>query len=400
MSLTKASYSMIDGAPFNILDYGADDTGVADSQPAIQAAIDAAAVSGGVVIAPAGTYKTSSSINLYGKVSFIGQGQAVTVIKPDASVLEAFQIGNVTSSSDAHTGAVESFTINRVTYDGATSNGGFVFYWLYQSSFKNIESREYKYNYWFKPQDGQAVAYTSFFNVAGVGGYYNIYWDIGGTGYANEITFYGGRMFTRAVTDTNIHWNGGSGARFVNMSIEGSGTQAVYLGGIGNFIEMCRTEGTWSTDDVVLSATSQRCFVLQFDYYTTITDNGTANGYMTMQDGSYLSSVSGGVAQPVLTLYQEGAGAATVFELISNRFSSGDFFYKATETATSNLQASLTTQGRQYVRQQYSTGNSSWTVPPIIIGNYNLWVDATGDLRIKNGAPVSDTDGTVVGTQT
>jgi len=35
----------------------------------------------------------------------------------------------------------------------------------------------------------------------------------------------------------------------------------------------------------------------------------------------------------------------------------------------------------------------------IILGAYHLWVDSTGDLRMKNGAPTSDTDGSVVGTQ-
>jgi hypothetical protein len=35
----------------------------------------------------------------------------------------------------------------------------------------------------------------------------------------------------------------------------------------------------------------------------------------------------------------------------------------------------------------------------IILGTYHLWVDATGDLRINSGAPSSDTDGVVVGTQ-
>ena len=43
MSLTKATYSMITGAPVNVLDYGADPTGVADSTGAIQAAIDVCA---------------------------------------------------------------------------------------------------------------------------------------------------------------------------------------------------------------------------------------------------------------------------------------------------------------------------------------------------------------------
>jgi len=34
------------------------------------------------------------------------------------------------------------------------------------------------------------------------------------------------------------------------------------------------------------------------------------------------------------------------------------------------------------------------------LGGYYLWVDSSGRLRIKNGAPTSDTDGTIVGTQT
>jgi hypothetical protein len=36
---------------------------------------------------------------------------------------------------------------------------------------------------------------------------------------------------------------------------------------------------------------------------------------------------------------------------------------------------------------------------PLYLGGYALWVDSTGDLRIKSGAPTSDTDGTVVGAQ-
>jgi polygalacturonase len=42
MSLTKVTYSMIQGTPANVLDFGADPTGSADSTTAIQAALDAA----------------------------------------------------------------------------------------------------------------------------------------------------------------------------------------------------------------------------------------------------------------------------------------------------------------------------------------------------------------------
>ena len=41
-----------------------------------------------------------------------------------------------------------------------------------------------------------------------------------------------------------------------------------------------------------------------------------------------------------------------------------------------------------------------WNTGHLEIGQYHLWVDSTGDLRIKSSAPTSDTDGTVVGTQT
>jgi len=56
MSLTKASYSMITGAPVNIIDYGADPTGVVDSVAAIQAAINFASANSRSVYIPDGTF--------------------------------------------------------------------------------------------------------------------------------------------------------------------------------------------------------------------------------------------------------------------------------------------------------------------------------------------------------
>ena len=81
MSLTKVSYSMIQGATLNVLDYGADPTGATDSATAIQAAINAAS-SGKSVFLPAGTYLIASTITVpYSSFEFYGQGRAVTVLK-------------------------------------------------------------------------------------------------------------------------------------------------------------------------------------------------------------------------------------------------------------------------------------------------------------------------------
>lgn len=63
MSLTKVSYAMTTGAPVNILDYGADNTGTADSSAAIQAAIlQTYATGGGAIYCPAGEYRLDTTI--------------------------------------------------------------------------------------------------------------------------------------------------------------------------------------------------------------------------------------------------------------------------------------------------------------------------------------------------
>lgn len=71
MALTKVSYSMITGAAFNVLDYGADPTGVADSAAAIQLALDEASPVYGTVYFPAGDYKVASTLNA-GNASIYG----------------------------------------------------------------------------------------------------------------------------------------------------------------------------------------------------------------------------------------------------------------------------------------------------------------------------------------
>lgn len=75
MSLTKATYSMIQGTPANVLDYGAVGDGVADDTAAIQAALNgASATTYRDVILPAGNFLISATIEIPEGVSLIGQG--------------------------------------------------------------------------------------------------------------------------------------------------------------------------------------------------------------------------------------------------------------------------------------------------------------------------------------
>lgn len=86
MSLTKVSNSMITGAVINVLDYGADPTGVADSTAAIQAALDFAPVanSGRIVFLPAGTYKFSKLVIKHNNTILRGEGQLATYLASTA----------------------------------------------------------------------------------------------------------------------------------------------------------------------------------------------------------------------------------------------------------------------------------------------------------------------------
>lgn len=122
MSLTKATYSMIQGAAYNVLDYGADPTGVVDSQSACQAAITAAqAGGGGTVVIPEGTYLISgvagsdatlngllvpyvSANGTSGRVIIQGQGRS-TILKANSNNMYVIRF------SDSH-GGVRDLTID------------------------------------------------------------------------------------------------------------------------------------------------------------------------------------------------------------------------------------------------------------------------------------------------
>ena len=84
MSLTKVSYSMIDGASLNVLDFGAVGDGVADDTAAIQATVDNAITNSKTVFFPDGTYKVTSSIILNVnnfQLKIYGQSKAHTKIR-------------------------------------------------------------------------------------------------------------------------------------------------------------------------------------------------------------------------------------------------------------------------------------------------------------------------------
>lgn len=76
MSLTKVSYSMIQGSPVNLLDFGADPTGTNDCSAALTAAI---AASNNIYV-PEGTYKFTNTVTVTGVRGLTIQGAGSSLL--------------------------------------------------------------------------------------------------------------------------------------------------------------------------------------------------------------------------------------------------------------------------------------------------------------------------------
>lgn len=100
MSLTKATYSMIEGAPISVLDYGAVADGVTDDSAAIQAALNA----GDVVVFPAGVYSIAAPIAIQDGQTLHLDG---AVIKPTSALTAAAISGTSISNVQVYGGTFE-----------------------------------------------------------------------------------------------------------------------------------------------------------------------------------------------------------------------------------------------------------------------------------------------------
>lgn len=92
MSLTKVSYSLIQNAAENIIDHGADPSGVIDSTAFIQQAINVAETKKTSVFLPAGTYKITSSLIIREEIDFYGEGSQQSFIVLHTNVASTFAL--------------------------------------------------------------------------------------------------------------------------------------------------------------------------------------------------------------------------------------------------------------------------------------------------------------------
>jgi len=101
-----------DSGQYNVKAYGAVGDGVTDDTTAVQAAIDAAEVSGGIVFFPAGTYKITSPLTVEFGIILEGVREGTILDFSGQSSGNAITIGHATNQ------------ISKVRIEGITINGG------------------------------------------------------------------------------------------------------------------------------------------------------------------------------------------------------------------------------------------------------------------------------------
>lgn len=98
---TSRSYiEVISQFGISVMDFGAVGNGIADDTTAFQKAITRATQLSTVVLAPAGTFKTSAALTVTSAtgVQIIGKGHAATIIAPTAGAANAFTFSSCTGS--------------------------------------------------------------------------------------------------------------------------------------------------------------------------------------------------------------------------------------------------------------------------------------------------------------
>jgi len=135
MSLTKVSYSMVTGAPANVLDFGADPTGVADSTDAINAALAAS----DIVYIPPGDYKTTASINVSAQQQLYGASGETKIRSNLSSGVAAIVVGNPANNVLSYGCVVRDMTIS----PQVDNTIGVQMYSLVNGIFSNIQIQPY-----------------------------------------------------------------------------------------------------------------------------------------------------------------------------------------------------------------------------------------------------------------
>ena len=375
MTLTKATYSMIDGAPVNVRDYGAVGDGVTNDWQAFTDAWAAIVTNGGTLVIPAGTYLLNADwvlAKLQKNYRITGYGAVIT---SGASVVHAIDISGGGQQGQL---VIEGLTINHganTTASTAIRNVGGTYAKIIRCSFSarnNVAYNAIKMTdaYW-------ALVDKCQFYGTGSPKYGSAIW-VNGECNATKIQ---NNQVSEAVScvyvDANVSDGMVNGLRIVNNDFE-SITNAITFNNpaspaytaAGVLVTLNRIESATTFLNISGSLADESSYPLTS--YNNYFVAGNVTNYIQNPNNQFVSIFE-----------QTNFGSASVDNLVGGP---NNFTVIASDNG-SNFQI------------QNRNGVSSWESSHLVMGTFHVWVDSSGRLRIKDGAPSSSTDGTVVGTQ-
>lgn len=275
MALTKASYSMINGAVGNVLDFGAVGNGTTDDTAAIQAAMDAATS----VYLPAATYKITAPLRMNDNNFVFGDSLATTIVSTHNGAIFAGK--SVTPASGT----------NVRRYRGGGRDLKLTGPGVAQTSSIGLDMRGCTQFKWFNIY--VTDVYTGVRQGDGYSGYYNEYYAFNlkdivngfyNTTLANENTVFGGRIDgctigTYDADNSHNKYFGLSIENFVTYGHQIASPTSQYTTLIGSRLENLAAGGT----GIIIDASAQSTFIFGpaiVNTTTPITDAGAGTNFI------------------------------------------------------------------------------------------------------------------------
>ena len=379
MSLTKVSYSMINGDVANVLDFGADPTGTTNSS----AAFTNAFATGKTVFAPKGLYLVND-VCVPGSQNLTGEGKDLTILRAGANCTNAVVYANNPFS------IVSDLTIDGnsgvYTAVGFLSDGASTEYANFNQTLNNLVVKNCS-SYGIRTKGGNAFTLTNSYITNCVG-----------------TLLYLDSAFKHYISDNIFELSASRGIDIIDTSRPGS--LAASGGTISN---------NWFEDltaDFCIVSNAYNEFIKNNKVNTTVTTTAVINiqagsdsvviEQNNFQNGPTYRIQIDATAQGTKVSWNRGVGftnAFTTFGILDNGTSTCLEGYESTKDSYALKGANVNLVGKD-ITLLGASGSSDYTKGRLVIGTYYFWVDGSGKFRLKAGAPTTDTDGTIVGTQT